>query len=335
VGLATLIRRGWRIALFHTVPLAVIFALWCSQYRGAGADDVPGATLRQYLEYAWDLASSPITRLGYVPGVGIVLALAAVVGVVLLARDTASVVARQRYAAAGSCAFGSLLLGLFVARGRAGIPFGPLPTSERFTHLAAALLLPGMAVGLSEVARRWRPFLFVACGLLVAGVPGNIHQISEVEPGVFTLGGEEFLLTVAEAAESSRTPRERRPLSVDAPLVTVGWLRDERARGRIPDPPRSTSPALRARAQLALAVVPADDGRGLTCRAVPPGLLTLRRGDRLVIDQRAVRVSQVGMAGPVATVAFFAKGSSSINLAVEDGPLVVRLEPADNVELCR
>ncbi len=40
VGLATLVRRGLRFALFHTAPLAVLYSIWCRRRPAISTSDV-------------------------------------------------------------------------------------------------------------------------------------------------------------------------------------------------------------------------------------------------------------------------------------------------------
>ena len=86
VGLAVLLRRGWRAAAVHTVPLAIVYAAWWRGYRGEAADQIPNPSAGDVLEFMGDLLVATFRGLGQLPGVGAALALGGATGLVLLLR---------------------------------------------------------------------------------------------------------------------------------------------------------------------------------------------------------------------------------------------------------
>jgi hypothetical protein len=89
VALATLVRRGWRIALLHSAPLAVVYALWFRAFRDSKtADDVgythydlssPGQVVR----FVITGVSAAFDGMGQLPGVAWLLGALLVAGLVL------------------------------------------------------------------------------------------------------------------------------------------------------------------------------------------------------------------------------------------------------------
>jgi hypothetical protein len=334
VGLAVLLRRGWRAAAVHTVPLAVVYAAWWAGYRGDAADQIPSPSAGDVVAFTVDLFAETLRGLGQLPGVGAALALGGAVGLGLALRREGRACLRGRLAAPVALALGSLPLAASIAWGRAGIFGGPPPIAPRYVHLTAALLLPAIAVGLSELGRDRRPVLGLAIALLVVGIPGNIAEIRPEVPPFFDLVSEEVVLSVAERAEASPADPSLHPLSAGASHITVGWLQEGRRTGRIPDPPAGTAPSFGARADLALAVLPIDEVGDRSCTEVPAGAVEVQPGDRLRVRAPSVRVFRDAPAGPPASVLFFAPGDELV-LIVEDGPLTLRFEPPVPVQRCR
>ncbi len=100
VGLATLVKRGWRPALFHTAPLGVLYGAWWFHYahgQGATVTDVSVLTdwTRTGITGAFD-------ALGQVPFVGWALAVMLVSGLVLAWRQY-DWTERRRLAALPGC----------------------------------------------------------------------------------------------------------------------------------------------------------------------------------------------------------------------------------------
>jgi hypothetical protein len=231
-------------------------------------------------------------------------------------------------------AAGSVPLAASIAWGRAGLFDGPPPVAPRYVHLTAALLLPAVAVGLTELGRERRPVLALAIGLLLVGIPGNVAEIEPEVPAFLDIASEEVVLSVARAAETSSLDPSVHPLSATAGHVTVGWLQEGRREGRIPDPPAGTTPADVAQAALALAVVPVDGVGDRTCLDVPAGDVDVRPGDRLRIAAPTVTITQVAPGGPPASILLFAPGPELV-VAVGDGPSALRLAPEAPVQRCR
>jgi hypothetical protein len=336
VGLAVLLRRGWRMAAVQTVPLAVVYAAWWRGYRGAAADDIPTPGPGDLVAFTVDLIVATMRGLGQVPGVGAALAVGAVVGLALRLRREGWPAVRGPLAATLALAAGSLPLAASIAWGRAGLFGGPPPIAPRYVHLTAALLLPAVAAGLSELGRDRRPALGLAIGLLLVGIPGNIAEI-EPEAPPFDLVSEPFVLSVAQQAEASPADPSLHPLSAGASHITVGWLQEGRREGRIPDPPAGTPPEYAARAALALAVQPVDGVGDRACTLLPADALDaveVVAGDRLRVSGPSIRISLVAPDGPPASILLFAPGPELV-LAVEDGPLTIDVRPRTAVHRCR
>jgi hypothetical protein len=190
VGLAMLLRRGWRVALLHTAPLAAIYcAWWLAEARG-----VYGATRTTY--DLWAIArfvgtgiGSTFAALGQLPGAGIALGLLLVVGLVAAWQGLDRATLRKRAAVPGALLVGVPVFFVITGVGRIsawGIAFA---SQGRYLHVAAALSLPAVAVAADAVTRRWRVAVPLVMALLLVGIPGNVEALADFRLGTHEMPG--------------------------------------------------------------------------------------------------------------------------------------------------
>ena len=86
VGLAVLLRRGWRPALVHTVPLAACYVVWLAAIGRDGYGDT-SPTLHGVFGFVGNGLRAAYRSMGQLPGLGVVLAVVLVVGVVIAWND--------------------------------------------------------------------------------------------------------------------------------------------------------------------------------------------------------------------------------------------------------
>ena len=90
VGLAVLLRRGlrgWRVAAFHTVPLAVTYLLWLALApKGQNAGNYRSHSVTEVLRFVLIGIEAAFARLGQVAGVGFALGLILILGLGLALR---------------------------------------------------------------------------------------------------------------------------------------------------------------------------------------------------------------------------------------------------------
>jgi hypothetical protein len=246
-------------------------------------------------------------KMGQVPGVGAALALVLVVGLILLWSGSAEVALRRRIAAPTALLVGAFLFLAVSGYGRSA--FGVDYAHEsRYVHLVAAMSLPAIAVAADALARRWRFLTPVVLVLLVVGIPGNLAAVDPTGNQVFTLGDRNGLLRLASSPFMHRVPRSVHPIPVTAYDVTVGWLLDGIAAGRIP-PGRPLSPVDDATLMLRLVLVPsAPVGSWTHCALVQkPRRLALPKNGSIGIRDGSIDAVYLAGAGvrstPVAYVA--------------------------------
>ncbi|MGH8984169.1 MAG: hypothetical protein ACRDY6_09900 [Acidimicrobiia bacterium] len=178
IGLAMLIRRGWRVALFHTAPLGLVFVLWwvttARYYYNARR-----GTLGDVARFVATGIGATFDAMGQLPGAGIVLGVFLVVGLALAWHGLDRVELRRRAAVPGALLVGTIVFLVISGLDRASTGLGPsIARSGRYLHLVAALSLPAVAVAADAVARRWRMLAPAVLVVLLIGIPGNLHILA-------------------------------------------------------------------------------------------------------------------------------------------------------------
>jgi hypothetical protein len=297
VGLVTLVKRGWRVAALHTLPLGAIYAAWAVGFvdsdRVAERDRGDPNLWLRFIANGIAETFEQLTRL---PWLGVVLAVVVVLGLVV-AWGPLDWEARRKRATVPAALFLGAIVFLFIAAlGRVAAALGQvglvvLGTGEarasRYIHIVAALTLPAIAVAVDAIARRWRSLGPVVLVLLLIGVPGNARLLADPPAAVFNEDFERsyrrIMLAFPRVPVASKVPRSIEPDPNRSFAVTIGWLRDGVRSGRVPDPGKLT-PREQADATVRLAFVQTKrPKRG--CRRVdsPRGVVTLNKGDSIVI----------------------------------------------------
>lgn len=339
VGMSTLLRRGWRAALAHVMPLAVIYVAWQAAFPAQRETVRPSAADTMVL-FRRSLVRT-ISGLGGSLAVGVLLVVLLGIGAVELVRRCGWRGLRGPRAPVVAMAVGAAVFAAIVAPGRAALSLEP---AGRYLHILAVLLVPALALAATEVARDRRWAYPVVLVLLAAGIPSNLASVEPGRKDAFTLGNREQLLVLAEVALTSGAPRDLRLQPGINDGVTVGWLSDGRRGGRIPPPSQPMDPRAREAARLQMALLPLEDtAPGRSCRPVGAGANRLLEGDLLTgVGQGSLTVTKsIPGLGPV-TVGFFVLSPAGGSTAVGRVELQV-LRPLDvtvtgtgtEVQICR
>jgi hypothetical protein len=175
--------------------------------------------------------------------------------------------------------------------------------------------------------RRRRILGYVAIALLLVGLPGNVNLLVHRDTRLlrFLLGNPDLMLTLPRIPVAQDAPRGLRPAPDVAPDVTVGWLLEGVAAGRVPDP-GSVSPIIRANANLRLSLLQSQRPTAAArCRALHAGVTrTLTKGQSVGIRGGRIRVSLAE--SPILAVSYTPRHGRTL-VAVQ-GPLTVRMESA-------
>lgn len=339
VGLAVVVRRGWRCAAAVVAAPAALFAAWNVLVPTVDSSPEPG-DVASTLRFARALWVDTFEALGGSRPVGWVLLVALVVGWALALRTGGAEALRSRLVLPASLLIGAVGLVVFIGRVRsAPTLWGSPPTSlSRYLYLVAALVTPALAVAAGELARRWRPAVVGAAALVLAGVPGNVRELGPA-PGTAEQGDEATVLHLADLAVEMEPPHDMKPLFYPGSGLrfAVGPLRDARIAGEVPDPLPDTE-AEREYAFLTLLLEPGADAAIHGCTPRRPGeAITVARGDRLVLHATTVvHIRRVVAGRPAGTPYAPLALANPYALGVTWGPaeVVVEAGPATQVHHC-
>jgi hypothetical protein len=238
---AILIRRGWRVALVHASLLGSIYGLWWIAIGRVGPH--PGrwdATPVEVARFAWVGLQGAFGNLGQLPGLGLVLGALFLGGLVLSCHGAELATFRHRVAAPAALVFGAFVFLVATGYTRVGYLGPEFARASRYQYIVAALLLPALALALDAIARRWRPLVPAFCVLLVLGIPGNVDALSDGvhKDAAMLREFRHLVLAIPRTKAAARVPPSIRPFSSlgGEGLITVGWLRDAVASGRLPRP---------------------------------------------------------------------------------------------------
>jgi hypothetical protein len=230
VAVTTLLRRGRRVAALYGGSLGVIYALWYAAYGRDNATLVGLGT--QAILFAARMFWATFDALAQ-GGVGAVLVALAALGL-----GTAI----QRAWRSGVWDDAALPIGLAVSwmgfaalTALARAELAETYASGRYLHIGAALLLPLVAAGAEQLARR-RVVLGAAALLpLVIGVPGNLDQLAHTD--WVLRGNPQLIYALAHSPFVDDVAPETRVLrSLEMVPLTAGWLARHAEDGHIPEP---------------------------------------------------------------------------------------------------
>lgn len=237
VGLAVLLRRGWRLASFHVVPLALLFAGWWAAY-GREGDTYFRRSFESTAGFVWSGLEGAFRAVGQSGWVALALVALLAAGAVSTVRAVGHREMVERHALPLAMLAGSGLVLTMVALGRAAMYGSEHARTGRYLYLVAGLALPAVAFGADAVARRWPLLAPAAVLVLVIGIPGNIDATLEIDrEEQFRRGNRNLIVALAGTPTAESASRDLAPLGMQGPDVTIGWLVDSRAEGKIPVPP--------------------------------------------------------------------------------------------------
>jgi hypothetical protein len=286
VVLSVLLRRGWRPALLHGAPLAVLFGVWYLAYGHEGVADDSRPDLGELVRFVGRELLHAARSIGDLDVVTILLVAVLLVGGALWAVDRRAAPATDanRSWAPWALAAGAVLFAVVTGSGRVSTLGVAGAEASRYVHLLGAMLLPAVAVAGQAIVRRWPYALPVLVVLLLVAIPGNVAAAFDQDSlGLRLLRGNPDLVEALPTVGDSMGVRDGvEPDRLALGGVTIGWLREGRAAGKIPKPSRDEPFALaeaRARLSVSQLDVPARKAR---CRTLAPGTRrTLSRGDRI------------------------------------------------------
>ena len=350
VGLAVLIRRGWKAAALQTVPLAVMYGTWYlltdpggieNPYgRGAGPDELA--------RFSWSGVRGTLEAIAGLDMLALVLAGVVAAAVVLTARHFGTD-ERRRLAAPCSLVVGA---GVFLV-GTGYTRWYVTPTADsqsRYLYTTAALLLPAIAVCADVIVRRWRVAAPFVLGLFLLAAILNLRDFGDHPPfdDDFQRAQRELFTSMAYSDAAASVPGYVRPNV----WFTVGWLRSVAAAGDLPKPEQASADVdRRIHNILAVTQLREPNAGSKDCERVRARATTIRPGARQRYSfafankpavganyfiQDAILVTSIGNGRPAAPLTF--KSEFGRTFEVEPADLALRVQPADPTQtliLCR
>lgn len=235
VGVAVLFRRGWRIALLQTMPLAACYLVWLLAigHRQPKPTGVTFGGMLRFVEKGLGATYRSIVHYGWL---GVALEIVLVVGLLLSLTEHRRSQRLSQLAAPVALLIGSIVFLLITSIGR--VVYGVNGAgSSRFVYIVVAMTLPALAVAADALASQWRPLLPVAIAIFLVGVPGNIRLgIPPSGRRTSYTQTRRMILSLPRVAIARDVPRSIRPEPVITRPVTIGWLLDGVADHRIPSP---------------------------------------------------------------------------------------------------
>jgi hypothetical protein len=321
VGVAVLIRRGWRPALLHAGTLGAVYVLWFAAIGHQGY--TRRATIDEALRFTAREVSGTFGAIGQLWGVGAALFVLLCIGLALAWRSPHGVALRERAAAPAALLVGAIMF-LFVTGLGRGADFArltPPGPASRYRYVAAALILPALAVAANALSRRSKVLAPIALSLLLVGVPGNVRAAAD--SAIDWRGYKEFILSAPRLPILTDAPRSMDPDRAYNKWLTMGWLRDGIASGRIPEP-KLLTPTRIAVLSLQVALRPAGQAIQHPCVALDHTIIrVLTTGHALTLNA-AVSVEYAPV-GETASPARLLRRGTYVAVA---GPLRLRLSPA-------
>jgi hypothetical protein len=241
VGLAVLVRRGWRPALVQVVPLAIAQGVWTLIEDPQSGSPVGRPSVGTVVRWLVRFVEATFEGIGGGSALlGWVFAAVLVGGTALAVAGRPLAETRARLAAPAALALGALAFSATTALGRWHLGTESAGAS-RYVYTGAALVLPLLAVGAQALADRWRPALPILLVLFLVPVPMNVRDFRD---GLYNnedyFGLHRRVLTAAAYVPfADEVPDDVRPLPnpfiPDA--LDMGYLREARREGKL-DPPR-------------------------------------------------------------------------------------------------
>jgi len=329
-GIATLGRRGWRVALLQTGPIAAIYVAWWTVERPDLTSAFGRPTIPVLIRWVWSGEIGVFLALGHFQVVALLLALVFVAGLALawMRLDWSSL--RRRGSVPAAMFVGGLVFSSFSATGRwfLGSHFA---RSSRYVHVGAALALPVIAVAVDAIFRRRREVGVAATALLLIAIPWNSTHFGRDSAfgSSYMSAREQVIKNVVRLPEAAEVPRDVRPIPdvYVGPDLTIGFLLGAVHSGRLHPDTKPISPGFELELRLRLGVAQRVAATPTGCHdRTGPFDVTPTKGTVYGITA-PVRISMRDNSGRRSRVLVFNPGEGR-SLTVELPGLHLRFAPA-------
>jgi len=329
VGVAALLRRGWRLALFHTTPLAALFCVWYLIERPQSAGSFGYPPVSVIANWIVTGETGIFGAVGHFAIVGAVLAAMLVVGLLVawLPLEFASFRVRAAMPLALLLAVPMFFTLTSTGRWFMGLEYA---RSSRYMHVGTALTLPALAVAADAIARRWRLLTPVVVGLLMVAIPWNVAQFEGVPSfEKFLRRQQQLIIGAAYSTKAAEVPdwvALDRDISTGGHL-TMGWLRRAKQAGKIPGPiPLDRATLHQLELQVGLVPIEQPGPTSLQCRAEKKISVRPKKGDRFRISSAVVVSETSDGENPDSAPVRFVPEAKYLDPTSDDGGMVLETQ---------
>lgn len=275
VGLAVLLHRGWRAALFHTAPLAALYGAWVLTSDAETGSTLGRPSPRILLSWVLDALEATFLGMAHFRVLAVVMVLVLLAGSALAWgpwRDEGLRATARRQSMPLALFAGSILFAATTGIGRWQFGLDGAGAS-RYVYLGAALTLPLVAVAAQALAGRWRALGPALVVMFLIPIPFNLSAFEPEAFGPAYMRQREHVLTTAVRMPFARdVPGDVQPIPdvFSSDSVTMSFLLGAAARG---DLDRSTGPLDEAttnefRVRLGVAARPRTGPPSFDCQTV-------------------------------------------------------------------
>jgi hypothetical protein len=302
-----LVRRGWRAAALHVVPVAVVYLVWSAIVhpdRSSPWGRPTAQTVVDWVTHGQSQAFKALTG-GTATGIalGVTLAIGGLLAVATAARSPrpssagrlAPVVATARASLAPVVGpvslFGASVVFIALAAQARWIAGPAAASASRYLYVDVVLTLPLVALALQALIDRWRP-LAVLVLLVVVGVPGNVDAFDDPPFGPDHHRHQEALIRNAVRSPYAFTaPDHLRPDPdvFNSEGLTMGFLRGALGAGKLRLPTGPIPPAIGDELAVRLTLSQERDREPVgPCQDQPVTRFRPARGDRFTFAEDLV-----------------------------------------------
>ena len=328
VGVAMLLRRGWRAAVIQTVPLFALYVMWWTRYGHTPSLPTKRSEL---VPFAAEGLKSAYREMGQLPGLGILLIVMLAVGGLLLCRDLGTREAARQFGVPISLLLGSVVFISSFAVQRAGLLGNAGAGGSRYLYIVAALSIPALAVAADSIARRgWPVFFPLALAVFLVPIPFGIYQTKNRSP---------YLLGTRSPVVVARTPGldDLPPDTIiEFEPITIGWLRHALSTGKLPQTKPESHQVIVDR-QFSLALRQTTGATGSNCRSLTTQLsIPVPEGDSIHFNGGSIDVFNGNEGGtPFVHTSFDPMNGETLTAVLPHVNLLVhRSNPTDIVSIC-
>ncbi len=339
VAVAATLRRGWRVAAFHVVPLATVYVLW-DVTEARRPNSGPTATGHPVLLLRWmvNAAEGLFAAFGRVNVVTFAFAVLVVAGLVLAWSRLDRAALRTSRVLPIALLVGGVLFVAMTGWTRVVAYHPAYARMSRYVDVSVTLALPAIGIAIDAVIRRWRILAPVLVVAFLAVLPVNVRELRHInDPGWYAIQTpyRRGFVILAEVPSIHDVPRSMRvddalhilPHSVES-NITIGWLLDAKAAGKLPSI-RPTAKE-RSRATIGLLLRQSKFGLSTNCRTLRSAVgRRLNAGDTFAFEGGRLDISGTypasGNDASSGRIRFDPAGGHAVTAA--KGPMTLVLSP--------